>query len=211
MRILIAEDNEISRRMLQHQLSRLGHEVVACADGATCLEVLERADAPRLVVLDWMMPGLTGVEVCRRIRESPRLASTYVILVTARAEAADVVTALDGGADDHMPKPYDPEELRARIRVGERILGLQRKLADQVRDLESALARIKTLEKSLSICSYCKCIREEKNSWRQIEAYIADHTNTHFSHGICPPCFAEHVKPDLDAMAAAQAPGRTPS
>ena len=140
MRILIAEDDMVSRRVLEATLVKWGHEVVVASDGNTALAVLEGADAPPLAVLDWMMPGMDGVEVCRRMRQSVSAAPTYVILLTAKTEKEDVVAGLEAGADDYLTKPFARVELRARIEVGARVINLQKGLADRVEELNQVLA-----------------------------------------------------------------------
>jgi two-component system cell cycle response regulator len=129
MRILIAEDDPVSRRLLEGTLTRLGHEVVAVGDGTAAVEQLMRADGPRLAILDWMMPGLDGLEVCRAVRT--RVAPyVYVILLTARDRHSDLVEALDAEADDFLTKPFDAVELRARLRSGVRVLEVQERLLE---------------------------------------------------------------------------------
>ena len=108
-----------------------------------------------------------------------------------------MVHGLDAGADDYITKPFDREELRARVHVGVRVATLQEKLENHVQDLEEALANVRQLEGFLSICSYCKRIRTEEQSWEQMERYISDHSHAQFSHGICPSCF-EKAKKDFE-------------
>ena len=117
----------------------------------------------------------------------PSRASLYVILLTARDARADVVAGLDAGADDYLIKPFDLEELRARVQVGRRLVALQDRLADRVAELQEALTKVKQLNGLLPICAYCKRIRTDQNYWEQVEHYVAEHSEAQFSHGICPP------------------------
>ena len=197
MKILIAEDDVVSRRMLQVFLSRWGYEVVIATDGAEAWRVLENGDAPKLAILDWMMPVMDGIEICRRARLAPHAASTYLILLTARGGNQDIVRGLDAGADDYVTKPFNQEELRARVNVGVRVVELQTALADRVVELERALAGVNQLQGLLPICSYCKKIRDDRNYWQQVEGYISSHSEAQFSHGICPDCYENIVKPEL--------------
>ena len=112
----------------------------------------------------------------------------YLILLTSRDSRADVVAGLNAGADDYLVKPFDPDELRARLQVGVRVLRLQERLADRVAELETAVSTVKRLQGLIPICSYCKRIRSEGNDWEQLESYISEHSDAQFSHGICPPC-----------------------
>jgi diguanylate cyclase (GGDEF)-like protein len=124
-KILIAEDDPISRRLLEVFLTRWGYQVSVAASGIEALELLEKADAPRLAVLDWMMPGLEGVQVCRKIRERKDRPYIYILLLSARTQKEDLLLGLESGADDYLTKPFDAQELRARLHVGQRILQLQ--------------------------------------------------------------------------------------
>lgn len=124
-RVLLAEDDLIFRRILQTWLCNWGYQVTAVADGNEAWKVLQGENAPELVILDWMMPGIDGLELCRRIRDRQRTAYQYVLLVTAKDNTQDVIEGLEAGADDYLTKPFDTGELRARLRVGKRILRLQ--------------------------------------------------------------------------------------
>ncbi len=130
MRILIAEDDLTSRNILTAIVKKWGFDPVATEDGAAAWEVLQRPDSPELVLLDWNMPGMDGLEVCRRLRASDSRNPPYVILLTARSEKGDIVQGLEAGANDYVSKPYDNEELQARIRVGRRMLELQSSLLE---------------------------------------------------------------------------------
>lgn len=191
MKVLIAEDEPVSRRLLEGALARWGYQVVVAADGEQAWKILQEPDSPMLIVLDWLMPGLDGVDVCRRAREDVRLNSAYILLLTSRTSKEDVVRGLEAGADDYVTKPFDAAELRARIQVGARLVSLQHALAERVRDLESALSHVKQLHGLLPICCYCKKIRDDRNYWHQVESYVANHADVRFSHGICPECSAK--------------------
>ncbi len=134
------------------------------------------------------------------IRACPRTVPTYVILLTALGGRQNVIQGLHAGADDYITKPFDREELRARLEVGRRIVELQRSLAERVRQLEVALARVKQLQGLVPICSYCKKIRNDRNYWQQLESYLSDHSEAQFSHGICPECYERFVRPELDKL-----------
>ena len=131
MKILIAEDDKTSRTMLTHTLGKFGYDVISACDGKEALEKLQEADAPKLAILDWMMPEMDGVEVCRRLRLTNSATSIYIILLTTRDGKTDIIKGLEAGADDYIIKPYDSDELRARINVGRRIIALQAALVEQ--------------------------------------------------------------------------------
>src|SRR5262245_61648287 len=128
MRILVADDDLVSRRLLESALANWGYEVVPCSDGDQAWRVLQSEDSPRLAILDWKMPGMEGPEICRRIRERTDSPYTYLIFLTARAEKQDVIDGLEVGADDYVTKPFDAQALRVRLRAGRRILDLQTSL-----------------------------------------------------------------------------------
>jgi len=130
MKILIAEDDFTSRSILTAVLKKWGFDPVVAEDGGAAWDVLQRPDAPRLILLDWNMPGMDGLEICRRLRESEVPNPPYVILLTARGEKGDIVKGLEAGSNDYVAKPYDNEELQARIRVGQRMLELQSHLLE---------------------------------------------------------------------------------
>ncbi len=201
MKILIAEDDEISRRVLQVTLAAEGYEVVATENGAAAWAILEKDDSPNLAILDWMMPEMDGLEVCRRARQQPTPTPVYIILLTAKALKADVVQGLDAGANDYILKPFNRDELRARVRVGKTVVNLQQNLAAQVKELENALIQVKLLQGILPICSYCKDIRNDQNYWQQLDHYITEHSEAQFSHSICPTCYESVVKKQLEKRA----------
>lgn len=197
MRILIAEDDRVSQRLLEHTLTLMGHEVVAVSDGLAAWECLQHRNAPRLAILDWMMPGLDGSEVCRRVRAASSDEPPYLMLLTAKHQKDDVVKGLESGADDYITKPFHRRELQCRVQTGVRIVELQRRLTERVSQLEAALAQVHQLKGLLPICCYCKKIRDDGSYWQQVETYLEAHTAVEFSHGICPDCWREFVEPDL--------------
>jgi CheY-like chemotaxis protein len=201
MRILVAEDDPVPCRVLRTTLEKWGFEVAVATDGAAAWKALEAPDAPRLAILDWMMPEMDGVAICRRARARTAAPPVYLILLTARGRREDVVAGLEAGADDYLTKPFNKDELRARLRVGERIVGLWDELAGRVRELEEALGRVRRLSGLLPICSYCKKVRDDRNYWNQVEAYVTEHSEARFSHSICPECFETHVRPEVEKTA----------
>jgi DNA-binding response OmpR family regulator len=197
MDVLIAEDDVVSRRALEATLQKWGYRVIAVTNGTAAWELLRQEGGPRLAILDWMMPGLDGATLCRRVRQQQAGRPPYLILLTAKNNTEDVVAGLDAGADDYVIKPFDREELRARLQVGVRMVALQQSLADRVSELEQALVRVKQLQGLLPICSYCKRIRDDHNYWQQLEEYVTTHSEAQFSHGICPTCFDSVVQEHL--------------
>jgi diguanylate cyclase (GGDEF)-like protein len=128
MKVLAAEDNPVFQSMLRTMLSKWGYDSVIARDGCEAWAVLQSRDAPRLAILDWMMPGMDGVEVCRRIRAAGREPYIYILLLTARTESKDLVEGMEAGADDYLTKPFNAHELRVRLRAARRILDLQEQL-----------------------------------------------------------------------------------
>jgi diguanylate cyclase (GGDEF) domain len=137
VRVLIAEDDATSRLLLRRVLESWGYEVMATKDGAEAWQALQAGDAPRLVILDWMMPEMDGVDVCRRARALKTLQPPYIILLTALGYKESVVVGLEAGADDYVGKPYDPAELRARLAVGRRLVDLNDELLEAQHALET--------------------------------------------------------------------------
>ncbi len=192
MRILIADDDPVSNRLLGVTLAKAGYEVESVKDGEAAWAMLSSEETPRMAILDWMMPGLDGAEVCRRVRWRTGGRYAYLLLLTARGQKEDIVEGLAAGADDYLTKPFDPQELHARLRVGQRILELEESLSARVSELQEALAHVKQLQGLLPICMFCKKIRDDRDTWQRIESYISSQTEAQFSHSICGECLREH-------------------
>jgi len=184
MHVLIAEDDAVTRLTLNAALKGMGYEVTVAADGAEAWADLQLAHFP-VVISDWQMPQIEGTELCRRIRSRPGDRYVYVILVTSAGGRERYLEGMQAGADDFITKPIDLEELRARLKVAERILGLRH--------------HVQQLEGLLPICAYCKRIRDQAEEWQPIERYVEKRSEAQFSHGICPDCYEKHVKPQIEA------------
>jgi phosphoserine phosphatase RsbU/P len=196
MKLLIAEDDFTSRTLLARVLKNVGHEVVETVSGADALTKMLEPDAPRLAILDWMMPEMDGMEVIRRVRQRQADRPPYLIMLTARGEKADIIAGLETGANDYLAKPFTAGELRARVAVGRRMIEMQNALADKIEELRDAIEQIKTLRGIVPICGHCKQIRDDAGYWHQLEVYVRDRTEAEFSHGICPQCMKK-LYPDL--------------
>ena len=180
MKILIAEDDPVASRILSLTLEQVGHEAIVVQDGLAAWERFQ-AEPFSIVVSDWMMPELDGLQFCKRIRERAERDYTYFILLTANhARRDNLAMAMDAGIDDFLQKPLDREAIWMRLRVAERILAFTR--------------QIRQLGELLPICAYCKKIRDDGTYWKQFEAYIQEHTGSHFSHSVCPDCFAQQME-----------------
>lgn len=159
--------------VLSTALTDLGHEVLSAEDGEDAWYSFHRA-APRIVITDWMMPKLNGLDLCRKIRADRRLRYTYLIMLTALGGRESFLEGMNAGADDFLTKPVDIDILHARVRVAERVVRLQ--------------AEVNDLEGLLPICTYCKRIRVDGDAWQAIDQYVGERTETSFSHDLCPEC-----------------------
>lgn len=186
MKVLTVEDDAIARVVLESTLRSLGHEPVSTENGKVAWQLIQELPV-RVVVSDWLMPGLDGLELCRRIRERKNQEYVYFILLTnMSATQENRQNALAAGVDDFLTKPVNRDDLWMRLHVAERILAFTQQVAQ--------------LESFLPICSYCKKVRGDRNYWEQIEAYLGSRTSTRFSHGICPDCYNDKVIPQLEEL-----------
>jgi len=199
-KILIAEDDPVALAVTEQALSNWGYSLQIASDGDSAWECLQQSPRPDLIILDWKMPGLSGLEICERARASASLKSLYIIVLTSNSGRENMLACLAAGADDYLEKPLDPGLLKARIQVAERILELQQELTAKIQELQTALTNVKELSGLLPICSYCKKIRNDDNYWERLESYLMNHTAAQFSHSICPDCYTSVVSKELDAF-----------
>jgi len=180
VKILLADDDPIFLPMLSRELEAEGYEVASASSGTEAW-ALYQSFKPNIVLTDWAMPGIDGLELSRMIRAENRQAYTYIIFLTILHGKGSFLEAMRAGADDFVNKPFDRDHLQARLKVAERIIGLQQ--------------QINLLEKILPLCSYCRKIRDEQNAWHTLEDYITMKTATMFSHSVCPECFERNIRP----------------
>lgn len=185
MKILIVEDDPIAGAVLEASLRSLGHEVTAATHGRDGWERFLEA-GHRLVISDWMMPEIDGLELCKRVRDQGGDYTYFILLSNLANSAENLDQAMAAGADDFLSKPVKPAELRARLRVAERILNY----ATQVRQLQQIIP----------ICGYCRKLRDDQNYWSQVEEYIGRQTGSEFSHGVCPDCYDRVLVPQMKKL-----------
>ncbi|HYM00241.1 MAG TPA: response regulator [Blastocatellia bacterium] len=178
MRILAVEDDGASRLLLERMLQNWGHQVTVCENGRDAFDlfVSEKFD---VVVSDWMMPVSDGLDLCRKIRDLKRQEYCYFILITARSRQENLAEGMEAGADDYLTKPLESVELKLRLKVAERIIGLT--------------SDVRLLRGLLPMCAWCKAIREDENLWESIEQYIEGHSSAELTHAICPRCLEKQM------------------
>lgn len=197
MKVLLAEDDLTTRKLLETVLVRWGYEVVSTDNGTDAWEILNEPDPPRIAILDRIMPGFDGLELCRMIRLHENLRTIYIIYLTTLSTKNDIVDGFDAGADDYITKPFHNSELKARVGAAQKIVQLQAELESRVLELEKALDHISKLHEVLPMCSFCHRIRDDDDNWQSLEKYIEVQLDTKFSHGLCPVCYAKHYPEDL--------------
>ena len=202
-RVLVTDDDPDMLLMTSTLLRRAGYEVLEASTGQECLDAA-RIHHPDLVLLDVVLPDMTGVEVCRQIKNDKGLDDIFVILTSGIQISSELQTeGLDIGADGYVIRPVPNKEFLARVQAGERIKRAEDALREKgvqqqklISQLEEALAEIKTLKGCIPICATCKKIRDDEGYWNQLEVYISKHTDAIFTHGICPACL-EKAKAEM--------------
>jgi DNA-binding response OmpR family regulator len=200
MKILVATSDPNARYRLETALTDWGYEVALAGDGIEAWKSLQSEAAPPLVILDWTLPGIDGVQVCAKARQQPQPAPSYIILMTGADDKDDIVTGLEAGADDYITKPFNSAELRARIHVGVRTVEVQKSLARCAQERQDALLLVSELQALLPICSHCKEIRQDQLYWHQVEHFVTHHWPVRSSASLCPDCYEKFVKPELHQL-----------
>jgi DNA-binding response OmpR family regulator len=191
--VLVVDDEPRNLQLVGKLLSdNLLCDLCLAGSGGEALEIMESM-TPDLVLLDVNMPEMNGYEVCTAIRAREESREIPVIFLTAQRDTEHIVRGFDAGGSDYVCKPFESRELIARVRVQLELKLSRDELKRQKEELETTIARIRRLEGIIPICSYCKKIRNEENSWEQMEVYISDHSEALFSHGICPACCNEQL------------------
>jgi len=189
VKILIAEDEFTTRMMVQVCLENWGYRVDSVTNGGEAWELLKKPDSANIAILDWEMPGLDGVEVCRRLKELEVEIPVYVILLTARDSNTDIVKGFDAGADDYMTKPFNDDELRARVLVAERLVRTQTSLSESVVELKDALNQLEILESGVEVCGQCRNIfNPYEGRWNSLEDVFNQEADQRFVVRVCPDC-----------------------
>jgi sigma-B regulation protein RsbU (phosphoserine phosphatase) len=188
-RVLCVDDDPATQLVLSGIIEDAGWKPESALSATAAREVISSNSQIQVVLLDWMLPDGSGVDLCREFKATQG-ASIYVILVTVRGAPEDVETGLDAGADDYLVKPVSPVEVRARIRTGFRTADAQRQLAERLAQLELALKRVSNLESLLPLCMYCRRINSA-DAWQSVEDYLWEHVDVKVSHGCCPDCLSK--------------------
>jgi len=188
MKILVAEDDSVSRRLLEASLSKWGYEIIAVPDGSRALEYLEKNHSIHFAILDWMMPGKEGIFICERMREKRQNRTVYIILMTPRDGSREAISGLASGADDYITKPIDKAELRQKVISGERIIHLEMTVSRKTEELRQLQEQNEQLREIVPNCTRCAKARQDDQFYRRVEAYLDQCSKTPTTHGLCPEC-----------------------
>jgi sigma-B regulation protein RsbU (phosphoserine phosphatase) len=194
MNCLLVEDDKVNLALLKGFLSRLGHDVTAAPSGETAWAAFSSSRFPA-VICDWDLPEMSGIDLCKRIRGMKGAHYPYFILITSFQGDGKIKQAMEAGVDDFISKPIDLDLLSVRLKVAERILEFQ--------------GQIGILKGLLPICMYCKKIRGDKEYWETVETYFKAQTGADFTHSLCPDCYTDKIRPQLDSLRREIAGGNT--
>lgn len=193
--MMAVDDNPLNLQLLVEGLGNM-FQIVCCTDGNEAVALVE-ACHPELILLDIQMPGMSGYEVLQKIKEIEAVKDVPVIFLTAMSQLEDEIKGLEYGAVDYITKPFDMRIVKMRVKTQLELRRKTRLLEERTKQLEAALEDLRTLKEIIPICMYCKKIRDDDGYWNQLEAYIAKHTGSNFSHGICPECLREHFGDEM--------------
>lgn len=185
MRILIVEDDPVSLTFLESALLAQGHVLTVAEDGEKAWTSILTGDF-QVIISDWNLPGISGIDLCRRIRERHYHGYIYFFIITSYQGSQRLAEAMDAGIDDFLSKPLDISALTIRLRVANRILDFHRQLG--------------ALQELIPICMYCKRIRKDQVYWENVETFFSAQTGADFTHSLCPDCYTEKIKPELDSL-----------
>jgi len=188
VKLLVAEDEYTTRLTVQVILEQWGYRVDSVEDGEAAWKVLQKADGPQIAILDWEMPGIDGVELCNKVKRLDRDIPVYVIMLTGRDAQNDILQGFDAGADDYITKPFDENELRARVRVAERLVTMQEELAISNNELRAVLNHVEMLQSNLPVCTSCLKLEQYDGSWQTLQEYVEQKDDTRFHFTVCPNC-----------------------
>lgn len=185
MNILIVDDDPVNLIFLEAALKSQGHKVTMAEDGEKAWLAMLLGGF-QFVICDWSLPGISGTELCKKVRERNGYGYVYFILITGHEGTDKLNMAMDAGVDDFLTKPLDMNALTVRLRVANRILDFHRQVG--------------ALKELVPICMYCKKIRNDKNYWENVEIFFSAHTGADFTHSLCPDCYTEKIKPEIDSV-----------
>lgn len=192
VKILIAEDELTTRMLVQVSLENWGYRVESVVNGQEAWLALKQKDAAQIAILDWEMPELDGPEVCRKVKEIGEGNSPYIIMLTGRDSDNDIAKGFDAGADDYMTKPFNDNELRARVRVAERMVRTQTSLSDSVTELKEVLNHLEMIREGVVVCqSCCNILNNDDDQWYSIEESVKNQDDPRFIQTVCPNCIQE--------------------
>ena len=194
VKVLIAEDDPIASRLMRAVLADCELEVIVAADGDEAVEMIEREN-PALILLDWNLPGRTGLEICQHVRQRNQRERPYIVMVTCRDADDDVVTAFAAGADDYVRKPIHPRQLLARLQAGMRLVLREHALVQEHAALQTALASLRDMPALVPICSCCRRVSDGEDAWLAADRYLALRAGVQFTHGLCPTCAPRFLEP----------------
>jgi CheY-like chemotaxis protein len=201
MRLLIVQEDPRDREALKALLAGCSLESVTAGEGEDAQRAIEKY-APAMIILDWTDRAGTGLATCQWIRQRNTRERPYLIMVTARGAAEDLVAAFSAGADDYVVRPFPPEQLRARVAAGLRLVLREYALVQEHAAVQSALARLHRMPELVPICSCCRRVKDQEESWMPVERYLTLLAGVHFTHGLCPSCAPRVMEPGPHAPEA---------